>query len=226
MKEFRNPFIWEDDFPPIYSQTSIPYLKRCPGYSEAKNGDMQSALKVVNLCVKPKLITEIRKKYHYAELLPVISGNKLPEALAQKIGLKIHTDIFTLEEQNRKSLPAMDRLFHEPCFCGRVASGKKYIIVDDVVTQGGTISALRKYVIRGGSSVVAAVVLASSVDSQLLAPDIVDLYNLKDRISLINNMLAEYNIAGDICELTRSQVKYLLRFNTPKKIINKLETMD
>lgn len=222
----ENSLFWEDSFPPVYTHTSIAYLKRHTSYNKAKNGDMQAAAEVVDSCVKPRLITELRKKHHYAELLPVISNNRLPEALARKIGLKVHTEVYELEEQNRKNMTAIERLLYQPCFGGQITRGKIYIVVDDVVTQGGTISALRKYIMQCGGLVSAAVALASSADSQILPPDASDLYELENKFMLINDTLKKHNISTDPLELTRSQVKYLLRFNTLGSIIKKISKQD
>lgn len=219
-----SPLSWEDNFPTVYGHTSVSYLKHCSGFEEAKHGDIQAAFSVVNMCIKSNRITELKERYPSAVLLPIVANNKLPEAFAQKIGMEIHTEVYTLESQSRKTLSAMERLLHKPCFDGRINEGVDYVIVDDVVTQGGTISALRKYVILNGGTVAAVTALAFSTDSQIIAPDIQDIYNLinKFTFTLIIDIIKKYNIANDVWELTRSQVRYLLRFEKIENIIDSI----
>lgn len=221
---YTNFYVWEDDFPPVYAHTSISFLKHCPGFEEAKQGDMQAALSVVNMCIKPKRIAEFNQSYPRAITLPVISKNRLPEALARQLGARMHMEVTESGAQNRKALSAVERLLHKPRFSGRIDEGESYVIVDDIVTQGGTVSELRKYVLDCGGSVAAIVALAFSKDSSVIAPTFQDVHNLNDRfpLILINEILREYNIANDISELTRSQIKCLLRFKKTERIMTSM----
>lgn len=225
MKNKKNSLIWQYDFPPVYRHTSISFLKRRRGFYDAKKGSMDKALTVVSKCVKSKTIVEIKQKYPDAILIPVISNNKLPEALAMALNLPIHTNVHIYNSHVRKTLSAIERLLHKPCFSGKIIKGEDYIIVDDIITQGGTISALRKHIVTNGGTVVAVAVLASSIDSQIIAPKRDDIINLISKYSLssITYLLKKYNIANDIHELTRAQIKYLLRFKDLNGLINKLE---
>lgn len=218
-------FIWEDDFPPVYAHTSISFLKRCPGYEKAKRGNMQAALMTVKKCIKPERIAELRRKYPQAVLLPVMTENRLPEALAQTIGLKTNTGVHEEKTQNRKRLSAMERLLDKPSFRGKIKKGESYIIIDDVVTQGGTISELRKHVILCGGSVVAVVALAISAGSHIIALGLQDAFELTNKFSFqsITSVLRKYYIAYELWELTRPQARYLLRFNELDNMVEKIE---
>ena len=68
---------WEKDFPRGYGHTSIAYLKRCPGYEDAKNGNMNAANFVVSQCVKQSRINDLRNKHPNAVLIPVLNKNRL-----------------------------------------------------------------------------------------------------------------------------------------------------
>lgn len=225
IKNKNNPLLWQDNFPPVYGHTSVSFLKRCSGFYDAKNGNMDMALIVVGMCIKPELIIEINQSYPDALLIPVISNNKLPEALAMTINLQVDTGIHQLHTHARKTLSAMERLLHKPGFSGKIIKGKNYIIIDDIITQGGTVSALRKHIITHGGSVVAVVALASSAGSRMIAPNHEDVSELINKYSfpLITYMLKKYNIADDIWELTRSQMKYLLCFKELSSLVNKIE---
>lgn len=224
MKKY-NPFVWECNFPPVYGQTSFPFLKNCADFHAAKHGDMCAALSVANKCINPHTIGEIKQKYPDAILLPVITNNKLPMALAEIIGMKMYTRVSKCDTVSRKSLSAMKRLLDRPIFEGKIIKGKNHIIIDDIITQGGTISALRKHIIKNGGIVAAVVTLSYSVDSRILVPNQEDIVrvNNKFRLPEITSVLKYYNISDDLQELTRAQIRYLLRFNELEGLINKIE---
>lgn len=52
------------------------------------------------------------------------------------------------------------RMAQSPTFAGDVIEGRSYILVDDVFTMGGTLAALRGFIIRNGGSVVGMTTLA------------------------------------------------------------------
>lgn len=217
--------VWEEDFPEVYGQTSISFLKNCPGYMEAKNGDINAALQVAKMCMNTRTVKEIKQKHPDAVLLPVVTNNKLPEAVARVIGMKIHTGVYMHKTLNRKTLTAMERLVHKPVFGGKITAGKSYILVDDIVTQGGTVSALRKYVIRNGGTVAAIVTLSYSAGSKVMTPNQKDIFRLTKKFNFnsITEILRHYNIAQSLCELTNSQIKYLLLFKELDVLKNKIE---
>ena len=215
---------WEENFPKGFGHTNIAYLKRCTGYEDAKNGDMCSARFVVSQCVKRSRIMALRERYPDAILLPVVGRNKLPMALAEEIGLPVWDSVTLLQKLTRKHLCAIERFMHKPLFTGYIRRDAKYILVDDVITQGGTISALRELVLIQGGKVVAVVALAFAIGSHAVAP------LGKHKIGLFLKfgfklpcILRNYEIAEDVEELTNSQMKYLLRFSSAGNIERKME---
>jgi phosphoribosylpyrophosphate synthetase len=217
---------WDENFPPLYNHTSIAFLKRCPGFYDAKKGNMRAALFVAGISVKTARINELRKKYPAAVLLPVIGKNKLPEALARIIGLKIYRGISKTHTLTRKKLTAMERLLHKPQFRGKILKGENYIIVDDIVTQGGTVSALRRFVLSKGGFVVAVAALAHSAGSGVIAPDLNNIHRLIEKFeyTCMIKILRSHRIADTIWEMTNSQIKYLSKFKTPERLVKKIIT--
>jgi hypothetical protein len=212
---------WEENFPKGYGHTSIAYLKRQPGFDDAKKGGINAAHLVVSQCVKHDRITELRKKLPGAVLLPVLSRNKLPLALAQAIGLPIWTEVRLVHTVHRKFLSAIQRLLHKPKFTGYVREGAAYILVDDVVCQGGTISELRRFVLRHGGCVVA--VVAFAIGSTAVAPAKRFWVRLMVKFGMtLTSLLKMYGVVISVWCLTNSQVKYLLRFSSVGNIAKKL----
>jgi hypothetical protein len=214
---------WESDFPKGYGHTSIAFLKRCLGFEDAKNGDMDAAHFVVGRCVKQDRLQKLREQYPNAVLLPVLGNNKLPLALAQIIGLPIWLDVHLVHIVSRKLLCAIERFLHRPIFTGYIQGDLEYIIIDDVITQGGTISALRNYVISMGGVVVAVVALAYAIGSHAVAPIKRHLVRLLLKFGMtLMSFLKIYGIAVSTRALTNSQVKYLLRFASVGNILKKI----
>lgn len=223
--EISNGYSWDRDFPPVYNHTSVSYLKRCPGFDAAKHGNLRAALFVANISVKPQRIEELRARYPAAILLPVGSKNRLPEAFARRIGLKVHLGVREVHTLTRKELCAMERLLHKPKFHGSILKGENYILVDDIVTQGGSVAALRQFVLSEGGSVAAVAALAYSAGSGVIAPVPERVRQLCERFdcSRIDAILRSYYIADDIWDMTNSQIKYLLRFSSAERLVKKIE---
>lgn len=212
-------FVWEDNFPKGYGHTSIAFLKRCYGFEDAKNGDLNAAHFVANRCIKQDRLCELREKYPDAIVLPVICKNKLPLALAQAIGLPVWYDVHLLPTVPRKFLCAIQRLLLKPTFIGAIHSDLDYILVDDIITQGGTIAELRKYVLINGGNVVAVVALAYAIGSHDVAPSKKHVVRLLVKFGeTIIFLLKMFGIVEYVQELTNSQVKYLLKFASIRNI--------
>jgi hypothetical protein len=220
---------WEDNFPKGFGHTSIAYLKRCIGFEDAKKGDINAARLVVNQCVKPSRINELREQFPQAILLPVLGRNMLPLALAQAIGLPVWEDVRLVHTVRRKFLSAIQRLLHKPKFAGNIQKGTAYILVDDVITSGGTIAELRKFVLHHGGTVVAVVALAFAIGSHAVAPAKRFWIRLMVKFGMIlASLLQIYGIAVSVLHLTNSQMRYLLRFanvgNIERKLAKSVDT--
>lgn len=214
---------WDKDFPKGYGHTSIAFLKRCYGFYQAKNGDFDAALNVVSKCIKQKRMQELRSKYPNAVLIPILGQNQLPLALAYKIEMPICFNIRLIYSVSRKLLCAIHRLLNKPMFIGYIVKNTDYIIVDDIVTQGGTISALRNFIMGRGGNVVAVVALAYAIGSHDIAP--LKKYTVRLVLKFGNRLIQLLNIYGiavSFQELTNSQAKYLNRFTSFENIIRKI----
>jgi MFS family permease len=111
----------------------------------------------------------------------------------------------------------------KPVFTGLVQSGAAYILIDDVITTGGTIAALREFVVSQGGRVVAVVALAYAIGSHDVAPKkwyiVRLLVKFGRRLLLLLQMLG---VAAGFEELTNMQARYLLRFASVQNMERKL----
>ena len=218
-------FEWDKKFPAVCGHTSILFLKSRDEFPSAKRGDSAAAARVVAQCVKPQRLTALRRHYPKAELLPVVTDNQLPIALAQSVGLKVCRNIHKSGGCQRKKMNAMERLLFRPVFTGAVKRKTSYIIVDDIVTQGGTVSALRKHIVKGGGRVVAVIALAYAPGSERLSPTAENIRLLENKFGqkAICAVLQKYCSLANLRELTNQQIRYLLRFNDIFGIVKKIK---
>jgi hypothetical protein len=80
--------------------------------------------------------------------------------LARTLDAEIDTQIIQKARVGRTGLTRFPRLLWQPSFDGEVRRDVAYIIVDDVLTLGGTIASLRSYIVSGGGTVRAYTALA------------------------------------------------------------------
>ena len=102
-------------------------------------------------------------------------------------------------------------------FTGRVAKGKTYILVDDVVTSGSTVRALKEYIENKGGKVKLVTSLATASNAQTgwggdlaIKPETSKAIKEKFNTNQLNLLLSQYGIAEKYTDLTNSQAKYIL----------------
>jgi AcrR family transcriptional regulator len=205
--------------------TTLEYLKRCEGYTAAKeHGDIAAADAIVKKCVGSNILQAIKTKYPDSILLPVINRtNARPLAFCINIGLPVCLTVRCLNEQKRRNLQAIQRIIYKPVFSGEITAGRSYILVDDVITQGGTISSLMQFVSQAGGMVSAVLSLASAKGSQRIAPtkEILDKLN-RHFGNELPIFFEECGLGTDVMEqLTHSEILYLLKFSSVDNIRRK-----
>jgi len=216
------PIFEEDGSLKGNGHTSISYLKQCAGYEQAKNGDIDAARSVVQQCVKKERIADLRRRFPGSVLLPVLGRNQLPLALAQEIELPIWKEVQRTDRTPRKLLRAIQRLLHKPKFTGYIEKNTDYIIIDDIITQGGTVSSLREFVRTQGGKISAVVALAYAIGSHDITPTRENLFRYFFKFGEEVFILNDRGVAYRYEELTNSQVRYLLKFSSTKNIHNKI----
>jgi len=215
---------WPANFPKAYAQTHPGKVSNHPGHEAAKAGDVDAAIRLVNDLVKPERMNEIGRLYPGAKLVAVhaeeaTGKNAIPqvyaEALGKHTGLKVVTGIIQTNLTGHTKKNAMERMLSRATFDGPVIHGQDYIIVDDLLTQGGTVSELRHYLENKGGRVVAVTSLGFSTGSNVVAvkpENVIRLVNKFGRNQL-ENVLKENDIAGSIEALTNSEALYLLSYS-------------
>ncbi len=203
-----------------------------PDYVAAKAGDTDAAFRFVQDVVTLEKVGEVRAMV--GDRQPVIvpvhaeeaSGrNKLPlayaEELGEQLGLPVDDQIVQANRPQRTGKSNLYRMQNAVAFDGDVRPGQDYLMVDDHVSQGGTLAGLRSYIEQRGGHVVGATSLTAIPDGQMLAPSNATLAALRARLPGIDAFWQETQ-GYDIDGLTEHEPRYLARYNSLDALRNQL----
>lgn len=149
-------------------------LKDQPGYRDAKHrGDIRAARRIVETFLTKGVLEEIKTLTEGTDALVVApctmskgQHNVLPISMAHHVahhlGLTVNKQIFQRKGPHRTGQDGIERLFNHPGFYGAVHKGRSYLIVDDVLTLGGTAADIRSHIEANGGKVLGTVVLSHS----------------------------------------------------------------
>jgi len=230
--------LWPNNLTKVIPLSTIVKMKSHRDYNAAKSGDIDAAYRLTNDILNGKKqrqkIEEFGLVYPTAILVGVhaveaMGKNKIPESLAQMIGimanLNVDEDIVQSVKVVRTGSDSVYRLAYRPKFTGKVQPGNQYILVDDVVTGGGTFGELRYYIECQGGKVVDMVCMAASKFSTnivLTEKTQLSLENNYDIVQL-SNFLKEFDIyGGNYRYLTESEGRTLLRIGGLDKAREKI----
>ncbi|MER8831522.1 hypothetical protein [Mesorhizobium sp. M0909] len=83
------------------------------------------------------------------------------EWLSHEFDWDVETEIFQQKTISRDKSPTWRRIANRCEFYGQIDKGASYVIVDDVITTGGTLADLRSFIHRKGGTVIAVSAIAS-----------------------------------------------------------------
>ena len=223
---------WPADFPKVMIQTTLASIKqKWPELHEkAKAGSDGAAINLVRNILgeeptakkknpKWEKLRALAAAHPQAIVVPVhaeeaTGRNKIPAAYAYMInkiaGLRFTDGIVQTVRARHTGANAVERMTRVAAFDGPVRRGAEYILVDDHVTQGGTLNELRKYIQSHGGKVVAVSTLTASQFSDTIAISSDAMQALYAKFG--NNLdeeLKQAGIANGVAELTQSQAREL-----------------
>lgn len=230
---------WPENFPKVMLQTTLASIKKkwLDLHTRAKAGSDGAAIELVRDILgeervgkrpNPKWgkLRALAAEHPRAIVVPVraqerTGRNKIPSAYALMIekiaGLRVTPNIVQTVRANHTGANAVERMMRRAAFAGAVSRGREYILVDDHVTQGGTLNELRKYIQSKGGKVVAVTTLTASQFSDTLSTsaDVIEALYKKFGNNL-DEELKQAGIANGVAELTQSQARELrkLRVDT------------
>ena len=219
-----------NNFPDVFIHNKLGSATTHPEYDAAKGGDEEAAIKLVADLIDTNKLKEIKRLVGDADAITLavhaeetISRNKIPQAMAdyigQALGLEIDINVVQSSFAGRTGKDGFGRLAAQPAFDGEIKKGETYIIMDDTVTQGGTLANLRGYVESKGGDVAAATALTGKQYSAKLALSDETLSNIREQYS--ESGLEKWwgeQFGYGFEKLTESEARYLLRAKDADKI--------
>lgn len=162
-----------NDFPPIRVLYPSGTLKKADEdlYLMAKGGDVEAAFKLLfQKVLREQDIYQIGSDFfeYNPILVPVLAEehlgkNRIPavfaEILSGYLGFEVSNDIVQTVKANHTNANAYERIVRQPMFDGYVEPNRNYVILDDTVSMGGTLAALRGYIESKGGKVILGIAL-------------------------------------------------------------------
>jgi len=157
---------WPRDFPKVTTLADYKTFKSHPDYNVAKGGDIDAAGRFVHDLIRKDMddrLIAIAKKHPDAILLGIhaieaTGKNEIPQALTnligEKTGLEVDRNIVQSNIVGHTGAGQNVRLYNRPEFEGEVQRGRNYILIDDMVTMGGTLGEMKNYIESRGGTVV------------------------------------------------------------------------
>jgi hypothetical protein len=222
---------WPGDFPDTLILAPEPAAKRSPFYQAAKNGDLLSAVQLIEEVVPG---AELGRLADWAKERPVLVGvhaqeavsiNRIPVALAawvgERYGLAVERSLVQTNRVGRTGSSGWHRLVAQPTFSGDVNYGERYLMLDDFVGQGATFANLKGYIEAKGGAVIGAVALSGQVRSARLAIEASTLAALRAAYGDLEEWW-EASFGYGFERLTESEGRYLLRARSAVTIRNRI----
>ena len=235
---------WPNGFPVAYTHTSIAAMKGshkgadaaqdAADYEAAKqHGDIEAARRLVAKRINPqhleRMVTDLKERGISPEeviVVPVLEKeqgkNALPRALgeyaAHYLNARLETNIVDTSQSTHTGKETINRLLDRKSFEGPVAENGKYLLVDDVLTQGGTLHELRHYLANNGAEAVGAVTLAFSRYSSTMEhrntlaiqPDTIDELERRYGRNELEQVLKDHDVSGSLEALSEGEGRFLL----------------
>ena len=229
---------WPKNFPEVSTLADYKAMKENPFYVAAKTGNNEAAVNLIQSLIsnENKIFLSIGEKYPDAVLLGIHAEeregkNKIPQVLVEYMGkitgLEVDKEILQSNIVSHTGAGQNVRLFARPEFDGNVQSGRDYILVDDMITMGGTMGELRHYIESRGGNVVSMISLSTRHESNRTIAqrdetklDLQKTFGVKSLggeydMTPLNDFLKESGLYGGNYEaLTESEARALIHIKT------------
>lgn len=221
---------WDKDFPDTVLHGRLGDATAHKDYEAAKGGDDAAARRLVADVMTRQSVDELRQLLNDRKAIlaavhaeEAVSRNAIPQAMADVLGkvldLEVATGIVQSEKVGRTAQDGFGRLTNQPSFEGPVRTDLPYILLDDTLTQGGTLANLKGYIEDHGGKVIGASALTGKRYSARIALAAETLEKLRDHFEgtdLENWWNEQHGYGFD--RLTESEANYLLRAADADKI--------
>ena len=238
LKAMRHPprVAWHDFPDAVLLAAATPTLRH-PEYPAAKSGDAVAAANLVRTLVDETGIAVVRTMIDSVTggALPMLVSahayerdgfNAIPAALAkllsEELGVEFDTTVVQTNVVSHTGADGYGRLARQAAFGGDVERGRRYVMVDDFVGQGGTLANLRGWVEKRGGTVVGAVGLTGKAYSAKLNPSEGQLHELRQKHGPDFEKWWREHFGHAFDCLTQSEARYLAHSPNVDTIRNRL----
>lgn len=221
---------WDDDFPDTVLHGRLGDATAHKDYEAAKGGDDAAARRLVADVMTRQSVDELRQLLNGRKAIlaavhaeEAVSRNAIPQAMADVLGkvldLEVDPHLLQSAKVGRTAQDGFGRLTNQPAFDGPVRTDLPYILLDDTLTQGGTLANLKGYIENHGGKVIGTSALTGKRYSAKIALAADTLRKLRDHFEgtdLENWWNEQHGYGFD--RLTESEANYLLRAADADKI--------
>lgn len=173
---------WGNNFPSVLAncrweslKSDVPSLKRHALYEPAKGQrDIDAAMKVLDDLIQNRTLAALARLARGLSRTPFLiapasqieeSNNALAITYAQWLSMELGWPVFESVYQTKAFAKDRSdhwtRLLHRSTFYGDIDTSRPYVLVDDVLTLGGTLADLRAFILGKGGTVIAMSVIAT-----------------------------------------------------------------
>lgn len=171
---------WPDGFPEVFVHSHLDARDADPDFNAAKSGDGEAATRLCQRLIASQVTREIARVVSPATIvLPVtaleVSGfNAIPDAMAEQLAIHLGLQLASgVVVQSNKVAHTRSRGWHRlvtpALFDGPVTVGAEYLLVDDHVGFGGTLTNLKGHVEARGGVVVAMTTISETQGGRTIA---------------------------------------------------------
>lgn len=215
--------------------SSTAALKKHPAYFLAVTGDETAAATLA-----ADLVTlDVARKLEFVEADAVVGlqearefggANAIPSAAAKRLAYLLALDHVTGVTYSggvrSTDLDGLSSIFSPPTFDGQITPGKRYILVDDALGQGGSVAAMAEHIKAGGGHVAAVLALHGSDYSAELALSSSTLSIMRAQLGDAEQQFQQAT-GRSFDQLTESEARYLANFKPQSAIHERIaETLE
>lgn len=224
----RSP--WKEGFPEVILHGRLGDATSHPDYEAAKGGDDAAARRLVREVLSPDAIRQLKEVIGSRSAIALgvhaeeaVSRNAIPSAMADILGkvlsIEVDLEIMQSAKVGRTAQDGFGRLANQPGFNGPVRKDKPYLIMDDTLTQGGTLANLKGYIENRGGEVLAATALTGKQYSAKIAIDSSTLEQLREQYDGTGlEAWWQNRFSYGFDSLTESEGRYILRAKDADKV--------
>ena len=212
---------------PFWLFESDQALKQHSAYLQAKAGDGDAAVRLISDLALAAIYAQrdrfAKGSIFVAPFAREASGdNAIPQVLAEVCavicGACADQNVVQVTKVYHTGADPMERLALRAAFEGDVQPGGTYVLVDDVISLGGTLAELAHYIQSKGGVVKDVLALVNAGRTKSIRPD-------KRQLKILQERYAHEleNIFGiEVDALTANEAGYLVGFRSVDEIRNRL----